>query len=1000
MTPAKTTSISKRTPKALEESATSSSVPSGSESAKSTLTPAAIVIHGAKTHTLKNISCSIPKEKLTVITGPSGSGKSSLAFDTLYAEGQRHYLESLNSYARQFFQRLSKPPVDRIDYLLPAIALEQKNPVKNARSTVGTATGAYDALRYLLAYAGEQTCGVCGSHRVGKTTPEAITRNLMRDHAEGTRMYVIAPVSLKAYSLLQLSQMGYSRVVQPDGSFQTFEATTPVDDLLPSVKPKKKKKSDASDLQTIPLLLDRLALKADKASQQRLTEALRQAGTLSGGPMVVRVLKDSKPSVEDPNRLFQLGYTCHDCGAPAEEVSPAWFSFNHPLHACSTCEGYGRVMGLDPDRIIPNKQLSLAEGAVHPFQTPSNQELQELLLAEAFDIKRIPVDIPYADLTPVQREFVWQGGGTYPGIRPFFEWLESKRYKVHVRVMLAKYRAYTTCPTCHGSRVKPKALLVKIGGKTLQTLLEMPVSELSTFLENHPYSEEKAKIAKGFLADLQGRLNGLTTLGIGHLSLGRPMRTLSGGEAQRVRLNAALGVGLTETLYVLDEPTVGLHARDTEKLAHQLKALSEQGNTVVVVEHDPDLFAHADHLIDMGPGSGKQGGSILYEGDWQGLLNTDFSLTAQAVKAEDAYWKNSQTSKTRLTDKKPTPSRALAAFSNPIKVVGATGHHLKNLTLEIPKNQWVCITGVSGSGKSSLIQQTLYANYLLSKGELPSEDPLPCQRLEGLDGFESVLFIDSSLPSRSTRSNPATYLKVYDEIRALFAQSPKALALGLTASDFSFNSAGGRCERCQGLGTITIDMQFMADVTLTCPDCDGKRFTQAVLGVELFGQSINDVLNLSVDEAYEFFKTHPKIHERLQPLRLLGLGYLTLGQTTETLSGGEAQRLKLAPYLLPGKGKQSTKQHLFLFNEPTVGLHLNEIPLIEQAFRRLLEAGHSLVVVEHHLSMIARCDWVIDLGPEAGDQGGSIVVEGPPETVMQCSESWTGRYLSQMGLPS
>lgn len=940
--------------------------------------PCGITVVNARVHNLKQVDCHIPYGALTVVTGPSGSGKSSLAFDTLFAEGQRRYLESLSSYVRQFLERMEKPDVERIDGILPAIALEQKNSVKNARSTVGTATRLQDDLQLLFGHCGQVRCSHCGSWNVGYLSPDAVTQTLA-SWPEKTRLLILAPVSLRKQLPADLAQQGYFRFVHPaTQELEAFTANTTVADFPTAIQ----------ETLLLPLLVDRLAIKAnDEANEQRVRDAVSRAMKLADNAVVVRRLGNPPEDC-----VFQTGYACRDCGTPQLQPTPAAFSYNSPLGACPTCEGFGRVMGLDPERIVPNRELSLAEGAIHPFQTPANQELHALLLAEA-PAHNVPVDVPYNQLTAEQQARVWEGFGTYPGIRGFFHWLETKRYKVHVRITLARYRGYYDCPACQGARIRPERLNVFVGGHHYLDWVQTPLATLLDWVEQLALPQHLQPVGDPILADLKAQLRYLCDVGLGYLTIQRTMRTLSGGEAQRIHLAAALGTALTETLYVLDEPTVGLHARDTQRLLVAMKRLRDLGNTLVVVEHDPDVMEQADYVLDIGPGSGEQGGRIVYAGDLPGLKQSDTLTGCWLRQDEKRLAPASQTAHPSACLEPANPAApGCNNASAAIVIRGACGHNLRQLTVRIPTGQLVVVTGVSGSGKSTLIRQTLYGQYLLTQGELPPFETTPCEAIEGLEAFGEVHFVDQSPPGRSTRSNPVTYVKAFDDIRQLFAASPKAQAMGLAAGDFSFNAAGGRCERCEGLGFLTVDMQFMADVHMVCPDCNGKRFQPSVLSVELFDRNLDDVLNMTVSEALQFFKTAPKIRRRLEPLQELGLGYLRLGQSTATLSGGEAQRLKLANHL-PPKGKQAKVPHLFLFDEPTTGLHPNDVQTLVAVLRRLVEAGHSLIVVEHNLQLIRQADWVIDLGPEAGSGGGQLVAEGPPAHIQTCSASWTGRYL-------
>lgn len=917
----------------------------------------AIRIQGARTHNLKNIHCDIPHGKLTVITGPSGSGKSSLAFDTLYAEGQRRFVESMSTYARQFLERIQKPDVEQIQYLLPTIALEQKNHIKNARSTVGTATEIYDFLRLLYAAIGTTFCPDCGTE-VTLATPQRIETEL-KAFSPGTKLILTAPVSLDEVSIKALLAKGYFRAWQ---NGDMLDLNTDADKVLDS---------GGGELE---IIIDRVVLKGENTSS-RLIESVRKAMELSPD----RVLAHLKDNDRDITIAYQTRFACRTCDRRFEEPFPNMFSFNSPLGACPTCEGFGRIIGVDLDKVIPNRGLSLEEGAVHPYNSPSNQEMYDDLLAEAKK-RRIPIDVPYENLTEDQKAFVLNGGGRYEGVHAFFRWLESKKYKVHVRVMLAKYRGYYPCPECDASGLRKEALNVRLNGDNIHQLCKRPVSDLVTFFAALPMTPEQAHISMRLRREIGNRLNYLQEIGLGYLTLARQSRTLSGGEAQRISLSSALGSALTDTLYVLDEPTVGLHARDTERLLTVLKALRDYGNTLLVVEHDPEMIMGADHILDVGPTGGHQGGHVVFEGGLKDFLKADYSQTAYFLQHPPAI-------KTGEADFSDDPE-------DWIEILGARGNNLKNLDVRLPKNRFVCVSGISGSGKSTLIKQTLYAGYQQGKGNELTMDPAQYTALNGLETFKDVILVDQSPPGRSIRSNPVTYVKAYDEIRKLFAASRQAQALGVTASHFSFNTPGGRCETCEGLGVITIDMQFMADVTVQCTDCQGKRFSPAVLAIELDGKTITQVLDLTVNEAMAFFKGHKRVLQKLKPLADIGLGYLHLGQSTATLSGGEAQRLKLASYL-SGEDAPAKAPYLFLFDEPTTGLHVTDIHVLLNVFRRLLQAGHSVIVIEHNIELLAHADYLLDLGPEGGEAGGYIVAQGTPEEVTHFPESHTGRYLKQ-----
>lgn len=932
--------------------------------------PPHILIQGARVNNLKNVHCQLPHQQFTVITGPSGSGKSSLAFDTLFAEGQRRYIESMSSYARQFLARIEKPDVDQIQHILPAIALEQKNGVKNARSTVGTATEINDFLRLLFANIGVMRCAKCDA-LVHLDDPYQIQEKL-QTLPIGSRVILTAPVSNAEFSPEQLTQQGFFRAWY-DGSIVDFATHS----------------EHLNTLDSVDIVIDRLILK-DKPMGKRLLESVRNALSLSNG-----VVNAMLPNTNE--RLhFKTQYACQACHTVYQKPTANLFSFNSPIGACSSCEGYGRVIGIDLDKVIPNKNLSLAQGAVHPFTRPAYSEVADDLLAEARK-QNIPVDLPWCELSDQEKTFVIDGSGDYEGIRTFFDWMETKKYKVHVRVMLAKYRGYYPCTSCQGARLKQEALSVYIQNQNLFTLGVMPVSDLLHFFDTLSLTEEQQAISKRLIEEVISRLRYLHQMGLGYLTLNRQFRTLSNGEAQRINLATALGSRLTDTLYVLDEPTIGLHARDTERLIHVLQALRDQGNTIVVVEHDPDVMLAADYIVDMGPSGGQDGGHILYEGTPALLLSTSGSLTAKYLSQPVPSIERSAHApllaialEKQLAKKSPE--------NNWFEIQDAQGNNLKNITVRFPKHHLICVTGVSGSGKSTLIKQTLFAAYEHSQSRSVDIDELPHKSIVGLDDFKDVLLVDQSPLGRSARSNPVTYTKAYDDIRKEFALTRKAMRLGITPGHFSFNTPGGRCETCEGLGTLTIDMQFMADVTMQCTDCHGRRFNEAVLSIELNGKTVDTILDMTVSEAVEFFAFAPKVQKKLLPLSAIGLGYIRLGQATSTLSGGETQRLKLASYLSEKSGKKQTDKNssmLFLFDEPTTGLHMSDIQLLLQAFRNLIAAGHSVLVIEHNIDFIAHADYLVELGPEGGDSGGTVVFCGTVADMMSSSHSPTGMHLKK-----
>ena len=949
-------------------------------------TSRAIEIEGARTHNLKNVSCRFPHRQISVITGPSGSGKSSLAFDTLYAEGQRRFVESMSAYARQFLERLEKPDVDDIRYILPAIALEQKNRIKNARSTVGTLTETYDYLRLLFGAVGHTVCTQCHIP-VEAYDAQAIAKALM-SYDEGSKLIITIALPARSEHVWPLVQQGYHRLWLRD---QLVDIPATASESVFSTW-LTEQTTQAEEGQCY-IVIDRWIVRhadADASTTgnaglpKRLLESIDVGLKLGQQTAMLAVFDMANPSNQ---RRFLPSRVCGTCLTAYPSPEPFLFSFNNPLGACKDCEGYGKVIGLDLTKVIPNRYKTLAEGAVHPFTMPSNQDLQEALLSEAKK-RKVPTNMPYEQLNEAQRAFVLEGTGEYEGVYGFFRWLESKAYKVHIRVMLAKYRGYYACPTCKGSRLTPAALSVRVMEATIHDVCQWPIHHVLSWLDSLDLTDAQRIATQRIRESLHGRLATLNQLGLGYLTLNRQSRTLSGGEAQRVHLTSSLGNALTETLYVLDEPTVGLHPRDTACLMESLKGLKTLGNTVVMVEHDPDMMLGADWIIDLGPCGGQEGGYTVYEGSQSGFWDCPTSSTAQCFK--NPTWYHASETKAASKVKKAAKNQHAP---EPLVIYQASGHNLKGIDVTIPTQQLVVITGVSGSGKSSLIEQTLYATIQQQKGLELTLESLPCDRIEGLEQFADVVMVDQAPPGRSQRSNPATYVKAYDDIRSLFANTRQAQALGITASQFSFNSAGGRCETCQGLGTVTVDMQFLADVSMPCPDCDGRRFLPSVLAVTLEGKTITDVLNLTVQEALEFFSFSSKVVKKLQPLADIGLGYLKLGQSTSTLSGGEAQRLKLAFHLAH---QQQTKPTLFLFDEPTTGLHLGDVNTLVGVCRQLVNAGHTLIVVEHNLHFVAQADWIIDLGPDGGDEGGQVVLAGTVEDVMACKTSHTGHYLSEL----
>jgi excinuclease ABC subunit A len=897
-----------------------------------------ISIRGARTHNLKNVSVDIPQRQLTVVTGPSGSGKSSLAFNTLYAEGQRRFVESMSTYVRQFLERIDRPDVDEIDGILPAIAIEQKNSVKNARSTVATATELADHIRLFMTYCGETWCPDCRVN-VRKESPESITQQIL-ETLGGKRVVVLAPVFFdpahREIVVEQLMKAGFFRA-WIDGA---------VADL---------NDQDTSRFTSLEVVINRLRIDEERRTQ--ITEALEQAFEVSKG--TVNVLEESEEGWL--SHRFTSHFACNKCGQEFIEPTPHMFSFNSPLGACTNCQGYGRIIGIDMEKVIPNRELRLDELPVAPWNSPGYEDCYEDLEKAAAKY-RIRLDVPVKELSEADYDLLYNGKGKWYGIKGFFEWLETKKYKIHVRVKLAKYRSYEPCPQCHGSRLKSVVNNVKFRELTVGELFAMNVRTARRFWEFLAMSRHEEALAGHLRREIVNRLVYLDEVGLSYLTLDRQTRTLSGGESQRINLAAALGSSLTETMYVIDEPTVGLHARDSERLLAVLRRLKNAGNTVIVVEHDPTIIAGADYSIEMGPGAGEFGGEVQYVGVPRPHQGRSFAVPAAQDDTAGA-----------------------------LKIVNAREHNLKNVTVEIPLGKLVAVTGVSGSGKSTLIRNCLYNRYQRDVRGTSGLDTGKVDAILGVDRIYDMEFVDQSPIGRSSRSNPATYIKAWDEIRKLLAETTGAKLNGVTPGMFSFNTEGGRCEVCQGAGTVTIDMQFLADVEVVCDKCDGRRFGEQVMKVTFKGKNVNDILNMTVDEAAKFFVIKRALLKKLDALRSVGLGYLRLGQSTDSLSGGEAQRLKLASFL--SEAANIDKPRLFLFDEPTTGLHHTDVQVLIKTFRDLLERGNSVLVIEHNTQLIEQSDWVIDLGPEGGDGGGEIVAVGTPEEIAANPRSLTGRYL-------
>jgi len=962
-----------------------------------------IVVRGARVHNLKNIDFDIPHNTMTVVTGVSGSGKSSLAFDTIYAEGQRRYVESLSAYARQFLERIEKPDVDLIDGIAPAIAIRQKNATRNPRSIVATATEIYDYLRLLFARVGRSYCVQCGAE-VKKDTVDEVADAILA-LGEGTRIQVLFPLQtgparpaqpeakargrkkkteetpkddlLKA-RLFELRKRGFGRLYQ---NSQVFEFSTP-ESLL-----------DVNFSEPVFVLVDRISVSADARS--RIVDAVESCYREAGETVVETALAEGEPT----SLRFAQRFECKRCHLRFDEPEPRLFSFNSPYGACPRCQGFGNTIDFDMDLVIPDKSRSLAEGAIEPWTKPRYRPLLS-------DLKRfarthnIPLDVPWQELPFDDQQLVIEGDGRFPGIKGFFAYLERKKYKLHVRVFLSRYRGYATCSTCNGARLRAEARHVRIAGKNICEVCAMTVEEVARFFQAVELSPEQAEIAEQVLGEIRGRLKFLSEVGLEYLTLDRLSSTLSGGEAQRIQLATSLGSRLVGALYVLDEPSIGLHSRDTTRLIHILHELRNLGNTILVVEHDAEIMRAADRILDLGPGAGENGGRVVATGSYSEILKMQHSITGRYLSEE-------------LRIQMPSQRRRLGPQQ--LKLYGARAHNLKNLDITIPLGMIVAITGVSGSGKSTLVHDVLYQALAAMKGQTSGAGSATglFDRIEGAQHIHEVVLVDQSPIGRTPRSNPITYIKAFDAVRELFASQPEALKRGYTAGQFSFNIPGGRCETCQGDGTVVVEMQFLADVELICEECKGTRYKPGILEVRYRGRNIHEVLDLTVKEALQFFATVPKITEKLRVLEEVGLGYLRLGQSATTLSGGEAQRMKLAAHLQPRRdvvrfvptepdnpnaSKKPPAGHraLYIFDEPTTGLHFDDVSKLLAAFRKLIDTGGSILVIEHNLDVIKTADWVIDLGPEGGERGGEVVVAGPPEVVARAPNSYTGKWLARI----
>ncbi|HJT01458.1 MAG TPA: excinuclease ABC subunit UvrA [Terriglobales bacterium] len=964
-----------------------------------------IIVRGARVHNLKNIDFEIPHNTLTVVTGVSGSGKSSLVFDTIYAEGQRRYVESLSAYARQFLERIEKPDADVIDGIAPAVAIRQKNTTRNPRSTVATATEIYDYLRLLFARVGRTYCLQCGA-QVKRDTVDEVA-NAILALGEGTRLNVLFPLQpgqgpdstpekkrrgkktitgdsagsrtprartdsvasdLIKQRLFELRKRGFNRLFQNN---QNFEFSTP-ESLL-----------DVDFSKPVFVLVDRIAVAAD--SRARIVDAV-ETGYREAGEVIFQT---APREPEAPQTLrFAQRFECKRCHLRLEEPEPRLFSFNNPYGACPRCQGFGNTIDFDLDLVIPDKTRTIAEGPVEPWTKPKYRPLQAELKRFAKQ-RGIPMDVAWAELDPEQRQVIIDGEGRYPGIRGFFAHLERKKYKLHVRVFLSRYRGYSQCSNCGGARLRPEARQVKIAGKDICQVCALTVEQARDFFDALNLTPQEATIADKLLQEIRERLAFLNDVGLEYLTLDRLATTLSGGEAQRIQLATSLGSRLVGTLYVLDEPSIGLHSRDTNRLIHILHGLRDLGNTILVVEHDPEIMLASDRILDLGPGAGENGGKVMAAGTYDQIKRTPTSLTGRYL---------TQDLRIQLPNQRRQPG------ARKLRIVGARAHNLKAIDVTIPLGMIVAITGVSGSGKSTLVHDILYQALAAAKRQTNGSGPVPgtLERLEGEEFLDEVVLVDQSPIGRTPRSNPVTYIKAFDAIRDLFASLPEAHKRGFSAGHFSFNIPGGRCETCQGDGTVTVEMQFLADVELICEECKGTRYKPQVLEVRYRGKNIHEVLNLTVKEALQFFASVPKITEKLRVLEEVGLGYLRLGQSATTLSGGEAQRMKLAAHLQPRSAvrapQDGRRRHrtLYIFDEPTTGLHFDDVSKLLAAFRRLIEAGGSVLVIEHNLDVIKTADWIIDLGPEGGERGGYVVDTGPPEAISKNAKSYTGKFLAQM----
>ena len=914
-----------------------------------------ILIKGARVNNLKNIDVEIPRNKLVVITGLSGSGKSSLAFDTLYAEGQRRYVESLSSYARQFLGRMSKPECDFIKGIPPAIAIEQKVSSRNPRSTVGTSTEIYEYLRLLYARIGRTFSPISGEE-VKKHSTEDIV-NCMLGYPEGTRYTVLAPILLREDRTMKQQldidmKQGFNRL-EVNGEMIRIDEYEP-------------KKGD-----TVFLLIDRMVASKEKDAVSRLTDSAETAMYEGDGACLLRFYQP-----DGTTSLYRFSTKFEADGIAFEEPSDQMFSFNSPIGACPECEGFGKVIGIDEHLVVPNRSLSVYDGAVVCWRGEVMGEWKDMVIRGA-ERAGFPIFTPYYELTDAQRRMLWEGTPYFQGINAFFKMVQENQYKIQYRVMLARYRGKTLCPKCHGTRLKPEASYVRVGGRNISQLVDLPITELKNFFDNLQLDKHDKDVATRILMEINSRIRFLLDVGLGYLTLNRLSNSLSGGESQRINLATSLGSSLVGSLYILDEPSIGLHSRDTDKLIHVLRQLQQLGNTVVIVEHDEEIIRAADYIIDIGPKAGRLGGEVVYQGDMKDLQKDSNSYTVRYLLGEETI---------------PVPE-SRRPWNQYIEITGARENNLKGVDVRFPLNVMTVVTGVSGSGKSTLVRDIFFRALKRELDEC-TDRPGEFASISGdLRNLRNVEFVDQNPIGKSSRSNPVTYIKAYDEIRKLWAEQPLAKQMGYTTGHFSFNSEGGRCEECKGEGTITVEMQFMADLVLECESCHGKRFKADTLEVKFHDVNIYDVLEMTVNQAIEFFTAHgqKKIVKRLQPLQDVGLGYIKLGQSSSTLSGGENQRVKLAYYLSMEKADPT----LFIFDEPTTGLHFHDIRKLLEAFDALIRRGHSIVIIEHNMDVVKCADHVIDLGPEGGDKGGYIVATGTPEEVAACAASYTGQFLKE-----